>query len=115
MFVVGKRKCGVGRYHSKEHVYVCLERKSRKVRRIVVRDKSADALSVFAKHLKPYTQMCVDVGTENQFFENLSLVTTLYKIPGPIHIDSDDPNKNTQSVERSHCTIKMRLRSGRGV
>ena len=22
MFVVGKRKCGVGRYHSKEHVYV---------------------------------------------------------------------------------------------
>ena len=22
MFVVGKRKCGVGRFHSKEHVYV---------------------------------------------------------------------------------------------
>ena len=44
MFVVGKRKCGAGRYHSKERVYVCLERKSRKVRRIVVRDKSADAL-----------------------------------------------------------------------
>ena len=58
MFVVGKCKCGVGRYHRKEHVQVCLERKSRKVRRIVVRDKSADALSVFAKHLKPNTEMC---------------------------------------------------------
>ena len=41
MFVVGKRKCGVGRYHSKEHVYLCFGRKSRKVGRIVVRDKSS--------------------------------------------------------------------------
>ena len=24
MFLIGKRKCGVGRRHSKEHVYVCL-------------------------------------------------------------------------------------------
>ena len=115
MFVVGKRKCGIGRYHSKEHIYVCLERKSRKVRRIVVRDKSSDVLSVFAKHLKPNTEMCVDVGTENVYFDNLPAVTTLHKIPGPIHIDRDDPDKNTQTVERSHSSIKMRLRSGRGV
>ena len=40
MFVGGKRKCGIGRYQSKEYVYVCLERGSRKIRRIVVRDKS---------------------------------------------------------------------------
>ena len=115
MFVVGKRKCGVGRYHSKEHVYVCLERKSRKVRRIVVRDKSADVLSVFAKHLKPNTEMCVDPGTENTYFDTLPAVTILHKIPGPIHVDRDDPDKNTQSVERSHSGVKMRLRSGRGV
>ena len=115
MFVVGKRKCGIGRYHSKEHVYVCLERGSRKIRRVVVRDKSADALSVFAKHLKPNTEMCVDPGTENTYFENLTAVVELHKIPGPIHIDSNDPHKNTQTVERSHSTIKMRLRMGRGI
>ena len=115
MFVVGKRKCGVGRYHSKEHVYVCLERKSRKIRRIVVRDKSSDVLSVFAKHIKPNSEMCVDVGTENTYFDNLPAITALHKIPGPIHVDPDDPNKNTQAVERSHSSVKMRLRSGRGV
>ena len=65
MFVVGKRKCGVGRYHSKEHVYVILERSTRKIRRIVVPEKSVDVLSAFAKHLKNYTEMCVDPGTEN--------------------------------------------------
>ena len=115
MFVVGKRKCGVGRYHSKEHVYVCLERKTRKVRRIVVRDKSSDVLSVFAKHLKPNTEMCVDPGTENTYFDNLPAITNLHKIPGPIHIDRDNPERNTQTVERSHSSVKMRLRSGRGV
>ena len=47
MFVIGKRKCGVNRQHSKAHVYVITERKSRKIRRIVVRDKSANVLSVF--------------------------------------------------------------------
>ena len=31
MFVIGKRKCGVGRFHTKEHVYVCIERGSRKI------------------------------------------------------------------------------------
>ena len=115
MFVVGKRKCGVGRYHSKEHIYVCLERNSKKIRRIVVRDKSADVLSVFAKHLKPNTEMCCDPGTENTYFDDLPAVVTLHKIPGPIHIDPEDPRKNTQAVERSHSTVKMRLRSGRGV
>ena len=74
MFVVGKRKCGVGRYHSKEHVYVCLERASRKIRRIVVRDKSSDVLSVFAKHPKPNTEMCVDPGTENTYFDQKSAI-----------------------------------------
>ena len=46
MFVIGKRKCGVGRWHSKEqeHVYVITERGSHKIRRIVVRDKSATVL-----------------------------------------------------------------------
>ena len=77
----------VARQHSKEHVYVCLERGSRKIRRIVVRDKSSDALSVFAKHLKPNTEMCVDPGTENTYFDNLSAVIELHKIPGPIHVD----------------------------
>ena len=115
MFVVGKRKCGVGRYHSKEHVYVLLERGTRKIRRIVVRDKSADVLSAFARHLKNDTEMCVDPGTENTYFENLSSVISLHKIPGPIHVDPDNPRFNTQTVERSHSTVKMRLRSGRGV
>ena len=44
MFVIGKRKCGVGRWHSKLHVYVITERGSKKIRRIVVRDKSATVL-----------------------------------------------------------------------
>ena len=115
MFVVGKRKCGVGRYHSKEHVYVILERGTSKIRRIVARDKSADVLSAFAKHLKKDTEMCVDPGTENTYFDNISSVITLHKIPGPIHVDPDNPHLHTQTVERSHGTIKMRLRSGRGV
>ena len=71
--------------------------------------------SVFAKHLKPNTEKCVNVGTENQLFEILSQVTTRHKIAAPIHNDSDDRNKNTQSVERSHSNTKTRLRSGRGV
>ena len=33
MFVIGKRKCCVGRWHSQEHVYVVLERDARKIRR----------------------------------------------------------------------------------
>ena len=96
MFVVGKRKCGVGRYHSKEHVYVCLERDSRKIRRLVVRDKSSAVLSVFGTHLKPNTEMCVDPGTENTYFDNLPAVVTLHKILGPIHVDPLDTRKNTQ-------------------
>ena len=41
-FVIGKRKNGVGRMVSKEHVYVITERGSRKIRRPVVKDKSAE-------------------------------------------------------------------------
>ena len=33
MFLIGKRKCGVGRYRSQEHVYVCTQRGARKIRR----------------------------------------------------------------------------------
>ena len=57
IFLIGKRKCGVGRMHSKEHVYVCIERNSRKIRRIVVRDKSASSLNVFRKYILPETEM----------------------------------------------------------
>ena len=39
----------------------------------------------------------------------------MHQIPGPIHIDAKNPERNTQSVERSHCGIKMRLRLGRGL
>ena len=93
MFVVGKRKCGIGRYHSKEHVYVCLERGSRKIRRVVVRDKSADALSVFAKHLKPNTEMCVDPGTENTYFENLTAIVEFIKSPAPFILIQTIPTR----------------------
>lgn len=115
MFLIGKRKCGVGRWHSKEHVYVCLERGSRKIRRIVVRDKTAAALEVFSRYILPNTEMCVDPGLENTFFKNLSTIVDLHEIPGPIHVDPHDPTKHTQTVERSHSTVKMRLRLGRGL
>ena len=115
MFLIGKRKCGVGRWHSKEHVYVCLERGCRKIRRIVVKDKSAGALEVFSKYILPNTVMCVDPGTENTYFKNLQAIIDLHEIPGPIHVDPHDPNKHTQTVERSHSTVKMRLRLGRGL
>ena len=115
MFLIGKRKCGVGRWHSKEHVYVCLERGSRKIRRIVVKDKSAAALEVFSKYILPNTEMCVDPGTENSFFKNIDAIVDLHEIPGPIHVDPNDPSKHTQTVERSHSTVKMRLRLGRGL
>ena len=115
MFLIGKRKCGVGRMHSKEHVYVCIERNSRKIRRIVVRDKSASSLNVFRKYILPETEMCTDPGTENTFFANLDSIIELHQIPGPIHVDAHNPERNTQSVKRSHCGIKMRLRLGRGL
>ena len=65
MFVIGKRKCGVGRWHSKEHIYVVTERSARKIRRILVKDKSAEVLEVFAKHILPGTIMMTDEGGEN--------------------------------------------------
>ena len=114
MFVIGKRKCGVGRWHSKEHIYACTERGSRKIRRILVPDKSAD-VSVFDDHILPNTTMCVDDGMENTHFKNLPTVTNLSTIPGPIHIDKTDPTKHTQTVESSHSGVKMRLRLGRGL
>ena len=115
MFLIGKRKCGVGRYRSKGHVYVCCQRGTRKIRRIVVADKSADVLKVFKSHILPGTEMCVDLGTENTYFKDLNSVVTLHEIPGPIHVDVNDPRKNTQTVEASHSGVKMRLRLGRGL
>ena len=114
-FVVGKRKFGVGRYQSKEHVYICLERGRRKIRRIVVRDKFSDALSVFSQHIKLNTEICVDPGIENVYFDNLPAVITLHEIPGPIHVDPAQPRLNTQTVETSHSGVKMRLCLGHGV
>ena len=115
MFVIGKRKCGVGRWHSKEHVYVVVQRKARKIRRKVVPDKSASVLSVFEQHILPGTTMMVDVGTENTFFDHCNLIDEVFKIPGPIHIDPVDPTKHTQTVESSHSGPKMRLRLARGL
>ena len=100
---------------SKEHVYVSTERGKRKIRRLVVKDKSADVLQVFDKHLLPNTELMVDPGTENNHFKNIDLIRALHDIPGPIHINSDNPFENTQTVESSHSGIKMRLRLGRGL
>ena len=111
MFVIGKRKCGVGGYHSKEGVYVCMEPGSRKIRRLVVKDKSAEAKN----HILPNIEMCVDPGKENTYFKTLDAIIDLHEIPGPIHVDPHDPRKHTQSVKRSHSTVKMRLRLGRGL
>ena len=90
MFVIGKRKGGVGRWHSKEHVYVVTERSSRKIRRRVVPNKSATVLSVFDEHILPGTIFMCDEGKENDHFKNLSSVVDIYTIPGPIHVDLSD-------------------------
>ena len=114
-FVIGKMKNAVGRMRAKEHVYVITQRGSRKIRRIVVKDKTAVVLSVFDKHLLPDTTFMVDPGTENNHFKNLELITQLHEIPGPIHVNTDDSFRNTQTVESTHSGIKMRLRLGRGL
>ena len=114
-FVIGRRKNAVGRMRSKEHVYVLTQRGARKIRRLVVKDKSAAVLSVFNKHLLPDTTIMVDPGTENNHFKNLHLIAQLHEIPGPIHVDTTNPFYNTQTVESSHPGIKMILRSGRGL
>ena len=114
-FVIGKRKNGMGRMVSKEHVYVITERGSRKIRRLCVKDKSAQVLSIFNKHILPNSTICVDPGTENNHFKNLDLITALHQIPGPIHFNRENPFENTQTVESSHSGIKMRLRLGRGL
>ena len=72
--VIGKRKNGLGRMVCKEHVYVITERGHRKIRRLVVKDKSADVLQVFDKHILPDTEITVDPGTENNHFKNLELI-----------------------------------------
>ena len=114
-FVIGKRKNAVGRMRSKEHVYVITERGARKIRRLVVKDKSAAVLEVFDKHLLPETIIMVDPGTENNHFKNLDLIAHLHEIPGPIHVDTQNSFFNTQTVESSHSGLKMKLRIGRGL
>ena len=84
MFVIGKRKGGVGRWHTKEHVFAITERGSRKIRRIVVKDKTAAVLSVFDKHIKPGTVLMTDPGMENSHFKDLESVVEMHEIPGPI-------------------------------
>ena len=78
-FVIGKRKKGVGRMVSKEHVYVITERGSRKIRRLVVTDKTADLLRIFDKHILPI-ELMVDPGTENNHFKNMELIEKSKKI-----------------------------------
>ena len=115
MFVLATRKGGVGRWHSKEHVYVVVGRGARKIRRKVVKDKSATVLSVFDKHILPGTTFMCDPGKENEHFKSLAAISTTYEIPGPIHVDLGHRFRNTQTVEGSHATVKMRLRLGRGL
>ena len=115
MFVLATRKGGVGRWHSKEHIYAVVERGSRKIRRKVVKDKSATVLSVFDKHILQGTIFMCDPGKENQHFKTLSSIANVYEIPGPIHVDLGNRYKNTQTVEGSHAEPKMRLRLGRGL
>ena len=115
MFVLATRKGGVGRWHTKEHVYVVVERGSRKIRRKVVSDKSATVLSVFDRHILPGTTFMCDPGKENEHFKSLAAISTVYEIPGPIHVDLGNKFRNTQTVEGSHSTPKMRLRLGRGL
>ena len=115
MFVLATRKGGVGRWHSKEHAYVVVERGARKIRRKVVKDKSATVLSVFDKHILPGTTFMCDPGKENEHFKSLAAISTTYENPGPIHVDLGHRFRNTQTVEGSHATVKMRLRLGRGL
>ena len=115
MFVLASRKGGVGRWHTKEHVYVVVERGSRKIRRKVVKDKSASVLSVFDHHILPNTTFMCDPGKENEHFKSISAISDVYEIPGPIHVDLSNRFRNTQTVEGSHATPKMRLRLGRGL
>ena len=74
MFVIEKRKRGVGRKHSKEHVYVVTERSARKIRRKVLQNKTAAVLDVFSIHICEGTVMMVDVGQENTYFDHSHLL-----------------------------------------
>ena len=92
-----------------------VERGARKIRRKVVKDKSASVLSVFDQHILPNTTFMCDPGKENEHFKSLSAISNVYEIPGPIHVDLSNRFRNTQTVEGSHATPKMRLRLGRGL
>ena len=63
--------------------------------------------SVFHDHLLPNSEMCVDAGTENTHFKNLTSVTKLHEITGPIHVDKLNRTRNTQTVESSHSVVKL--------
>ena len=87
MFVLAQRKGGVGRWHTKEHVYVCTERKARKIRRIVVRNKTAKALEVFDRYILPGTRLMCDEGGENAYFKKNPNIESIFEVPGPIHVN----------------------------
>ena len=42
-------------------------------------------------HIREGTVMMVDVGQENAFFDHSPLVEEVFKVPGPIHVDPNDP------------------------
>ena len=65
------------------------------------------------RHILPITTICVDPGTEDSYFKTQDAIIDLNEIPGAIHVDHSDHTKHTQTVERSHSSIKMRLRLGR--
>ena len=91
MFVIGKQNCGVGRWHSKQHIYVVTEWGLRKTRRKVVENKAVRVLEVFSTHILEGTVIMVDLGQENTYFDQSPLVEEVFKIPGPIHVDPIDP------------------------
>ena len=56
-----------------------------------------------------------DEGTADTHFEMSNLVDSIFKISGPIHVNPQDPTKNTPTVESSHVGPKMRHRLSRGL
>ena len=81
-----------------------------------MKDKTAATLDFFSKFILPNTHMCVESGTKKHVFKNLHAIVDLHEIPRPIvHVDPHDRSKYTQKVDRSHSTVKMRLRLGRGL
>ena len=58
---------------------------------MVVENKTAGVLDVFARHIREGTIMMVDLGQENTYFDQSDLVEQVFKVPGPIHVDPSDP------------------------